>query len=157
MHTIANLLATHPFFRSLERADLEFIAGCGRNVRISTGERIFAQGDPADAFFILRRGRVALGASMLEGNEVTLETLEGGDVLGWSWLVEPYVWHFDADAIEPVSAIAFDAVCLRTKCESNPRLGYLLTKNFAQVIARRLEATRLQSLDIYAAPGARGR
>ena len=149
MDTIADLISEHSFFRGLERADLEFLAGCGRNVHFSSGERILAEGDPANAFFVLRAGRVALGFLAPGNGNVIIDTLDGGDVLGWSWLFEPYVWHFDADAVEPVSAVAFDAVCLRTKCESDPRLGYRLTQGFARVILERLHSTRLRMLDMY--------
>ncbi|MGP8161129.1 MAG: cyclic nucleotide-binding domain-containing protein [Candidatus Dormibacteria bacterium] len=155
MNTIADLIAEHSFFSGLERADLEFVAGCGRNVRFTTGERILSEGDPANAFYVLRTGRVALGFLEPGSGNVIVDTLDGGEVLGWSWLFEPYVWHFDADAVEPVSAVAFDAVCLRTKCESDPRLGYRLTQEFARVMLDRLQSARLRMLDMYGAVHAR--
>ena len=70
-------------------------------------------------------------------------------MLGWSWIIPPYHWHYDARAIEPTSAIALDAKCLRIKCEEDHDLGYELLKRFTNVITQRLEATRLQLLDVY--------
>ena len=84
-----------------------------------------------------------------------MDTLHGGDVLGWSWLFEPYRWHFDADAVEPVSTVAFDASCLRTKCDTDPRLGYQLAQRFARVMLERLQAARLRLLDVYGPASAR--
>ena len=79
-----------------------------------------------------------------------LGTVDAGEILGWSWLLPPYQWKFNARAMESIRAIALDGKCLRTKCEENHDLGYELLKRFAQVIEKRLEATRLQLLDVYA-------
>jgi CRP/FNR family transcriptional regulator, cyclic AMP receptor protein len=73
--------------------------------------------------------------------------------LGWSWLIPPYKWRFDARAIETTRALALDGKCLRGKCDEDPRLGYELLKRIAAIIAERLHATRLQMLDVYGARG----
>ena len=88
-----------------------------------------------------------------------IRTRESGEVLGWSWLIPPYHWHFDVRAVELTRAIALDAKCLRGKCEEDLKLGYELLKRFAHVMEERLQATRLQLLDVYGAPAkqARGR
>ena len=81
----------------------------------------------------------------------TVETLGEGEILGWSWLLPPYHWRFHARAVEATRAIALDGRCLRSKCEENHDLGYELLKRFAKIIERRLEATHLQLMDVYAA------
>ena len=78
-----------------------------------------------------------------------IETIEAGEVIGWSWLFEPYRWHFDARALSAVRATAFDGACLRAKCETDPALGYALMSRFAQVLIERLQWTRLRLLDLY--------
>ena len=85
-----------------------------------------------------------------------IETLDAGDVLGWSWLFEPYQVRFDARAVETVHAIAYDGACLRGKCEADPVLGYELIKRFARIMTERLQATRIRLLDVYGHPGAGG-
>ncbi len=80
---------------------------------------------------------------------VTIETIEGGEVLGWSWLFAPYKARFDARALNAVRALSLDGACLRTKCEKDPELGYQLLKRFTEVVVSRLEATRMQLLDLY--------
>jgi CRP-like cAMP-binding protein len=80
---------------------------------------------------------------------VAIDTYGEGDVLGWSWLIPPYHWRFDARAIEPTRAISLDARCMRTKCENDHDLGYELMKRFARIIEQRLDATRWQLLDVY--------
>ncbi|HVR13489.1 MAG TPA: hypothetical protein VMS41_06900, partial [Gaiellaceae bacterium] len=71
------------------------------------------------------------------------------EVLGWSWLFPPHRWHFDARALTAMRATAFDAACLRGKCDQDPKLGYDLMSRFAQVLIERLQWTRLRLLDIY--------
>ena len=75
--------------------------------------------------------------------------MEAGEVFGWSWLFPPYRWHFDVQALDLTRALVFDGQCLRAKCEADHDLGYALMQRFAQVIVQRLQATRLQLLDLY--------
>jgi CRP-like cAMP-binding protein len=118
-------------------------------VRFDGGQYLFHEGEEAEKFFLIRHGRIALEVFTPDRGPITIQTLEPGDILGWSWLVPPYQWRFDAKAIELVRAIALDGKCLRTKCETDHDLGYDLLKRFAHVIEQRLEATRLQLLDVY--------
>ena len=82
---------------------------------------------------------------------MSIETMEAGEVCGWSWLLPPYRWHFDVQALDLTRAIVFDGQCLRAKCEADHDLGYALMQRFAQVIVQRLQATRWQLLDLYGA------
>ena len=149
METIEARLRELPFFAGLAPADLELIAGCGSNVRFREDELLFQEGDRADSFVVLRHGTVALETFVPGRGSVTIETLDAGEVVGWSWLFEPYRWHFDARARSLVRATRFDGECLRAKCESDPRLGYDLMSRFAQVMIDRLQSTRLRLLDVY--------
>jgi CRP-like cAMP-binding protein len=153
METIENLLHDVPLFQGLTPGALELIAGCGSNVHFQEGELVFRDGDEADAFYVLRHGSVALETFVPARGPVTIETLEAGEVLGWSWLFPPYRWHFDARAASPVRATSFDGACLRGKCESDPRLGYDLMSRFAQVVIERLQWTRMRLLDVYGYAG----
>jgi CRP-like cAMP-binding protein len=83
--------------------------------------------------------------------DLTIETVEGGDAVGWSWLFEPYRWHFDAVAVEPVRAVAIDGACLRGKCDADHELGYALMRRFAGIVIDRLQHTRIRLLDVYGA------
>jgi CRP/FNR family cyclic AMP-dependent transcriptional regulator len=149
MQTLEPILAEHPFFKGLIKPYLELLAGCASNVRFEAGEYILRQGQEANNFYIIRHGKVALELLSPGRGSITIETIGVGDVLGWSWLFPPYHWRFDARAIELTRAIALDGVCLREKCESDHNLGYELMKRFAEIVTQRLQATRLQLLDVY--------
>jgi CRP/FNR family transcriptional regulator, cyclic AMP receptor protein len=143
------ILAQVPFFEGMPADEIALIAGCGRNVHIDEGETIFRQGDAADVFYVLRHGMVAVGNFVPPRGELVIETLESGDLLGWSWLFPPYRSHFDARALSAVRATQFDGACLRDKCAADPALGYGLMSRFAQVLIERLQWTRLRLLDVY--------
>lgn len=149
MQTLEPYLAEHPFLKGLEPHHLKIIVGCASNVRFDAEQYILREGEEATNFYIIHQGNVALEIFTSDRGPITIQTIGEGDVLGWSWLIPPYHWHYDARAIEPTSAIALDAKCLRAKCEEDHDLGYELLKRFAHVITQRLEATRLQLLDVY--------
>ena len=149
MHTLEPILAEHPFLKGLQQKHLDVLVGCVSNVRFDAGAFVFRQGQEANAFYILRDGKVAVEVFAPQKGAITIDTIGEGDVLGWSWLIPPYHWHFDAKAIEPTRAIALDARCMRSKCEEDFELGYELMKRFAQIIEQRLDATRWQLLDVY--------
>jgi CRP-like cAMP-binding protein len=151
--SIDQLVAEVPVFEGMRPQDLELIAGCGSTARFDSGAYIFREGDGADVFYALRKGTVALELFVPPHRPVTIETLHEGELLGWSWLFSPYKWTFSARAVEPVGAIAFDAACLRGKCQSNHELGYELMTRFAGVMMRRLQATRVRLLDVYGSRG----
>jgi CRP-like cAMP-binding protein len=146
---IETLLAEHPLFKDLPPDDLALIAGCGKNVRFEEGRYIFREGEPANEFYLIRHGLVALEIFSPERGPLVTETVGEGEVLGWSWLFPPYRWSSDARALELTRAVALDGACLRGKCETDPRLGYELMGRFAQIIMERLHATRVRLLDIY--------
>ncbi len=143
------VLAEHPFFRGMATPHLDTLTGCVANVVFQPGEFIFREGQAADHFFIVREGRVAVEVFVPNKGPVTIETVEGGEVLGWSWLFAPYKARFDARAMTAVRALSLDGACLRTKTEKDAAFGYDLLKRFTQLVVARLEATRMQLLDLY--------
>ena len=151
METLERILAVHPFFEELDKRHLEILVGCASNVRFEQGKPIFREGEEAEQFFLIREGKVVLEQPTPRHGPIVIDTLRAGEVLGWSWLIPPYRWRFNARAIEPVRAIALDGKCLRGKCESDHDLGFDLLKRFAHITADRLQATRMQLLHIHEA------
>ena len=149
MRTLDALITESPVFAGLNQEQLELIAGCGSNVVFAAGERLFREGEPADTFYLVRHGLVALDQDVPNRPDVTVETVGPGEIVGWSCLLEPYRWHFTGRAVELVRAVQFDGACLRKNCDEDPTLGYALLVRFAQVLVDRLQATRLQLMDVY--------
>ncbi len=154
MREIQQLLEEIEVLRGLEPAQAKLISGCGRNVVLEDGEPLMRAGDTATSFFALRRGTVAIELLPSVGPPLVIETLHAGDVVGWSWLFEPYLTQFDVRARGSVGAIEFDGACLRGKCEADHSLGYELMRRFSELISSRLQATRMRLLDVYGSPPA---
>jgi CRP-like cAMP-binding protein len=153
MQTIDELVEQASALQGLEPAHRTQIAGCARNRVFEPGEQIMREGDPADAFYVIRAGAVALETAVPGRGPVMLQTLHDGEILGWSWLVAPHRTAFDARALDVTHTIAFDGACLRGRCESDPGIGFDLLKLVASVLAERLQDTRLRLLDLYGQGG----
>jgi CRP/FNR family cyclic AMP-dependent transcriptional regulator len=149
MENLEGILSAHPFFHELPPHYLDLVVGCASNVRFDAREFLFRAGAEANQFFLIRHGRVALEITAPGRQPLTLQTIAEGEVLGWSWLIPPYHWMFDARAVEQTRAVALDGKCLRGKCEADHDLGYELLKRFAHIMEQRLVAARLQLLDVY--------
>jgi CRP-like cAMP-binding protein len=149
MKTLDEILAQHPFFKDLGDENLKLVAGCAQNAVFKAGEFVFREGKQADTFYLLKSGRVALQMEAPSRPPLVIQTFGEGDILGWSWMVAPYRWIYDALALEDTRVFAVDGKCLRTKCEENHDLGYEILKRVAVIMEQRLEATRMQVMDIY--------
>jgi CRP/FNR family transcriptional regulator, cyclic AMP receptor protein len=149
METMEELLGGHPFFAGLDADTLRLMAGCASNVHFGSGEYIFCEGAAADRFYLIRVGRAALEIHSPAGGPVIIDTMDQGEVLGWSWLIPPYRYFGDARAVTPIRATALDGACLRAKCEADARLGYQLLKRVTAVMYQRLESARVRLLDLY--------
>jgi CRP/FNR family cyclic AMP-dependent transcriptional regulator len=140
-------LAALPFLRGMSRAQLEVLGRACEHVLVPAGERLFEEGSPADRFWIIDAGQVALEVSVPGQGPVPVERLGRNDVLGLSWLASPRQWRFGAVATQPLQAYAFDARAVQASCDADPALGYELTRRFTAVVIRRLQATRSRLLD----------
>jgi len=143
------MLSDHPFLKGFPDAYLDLLAGCSKNVVFDLGRQIFREGEQSNVFYLIRHGKIAIETYATGRGNLCIQTIGEGDVLGWSWLVPPYQWIFDARAIELTRAFEIDGACLRGKCEEDKAFGYEMSKRFVQVIVQRLQATRMQLMDLY--------
>jgi CRP/FNR family transcriptional regulator, cyclic AMP receptor protein len=149
MEGLERIIREHPFFAGMPESYCNLVCGCAKNARFSATQYLFHEGEPAEWFYLLRHGRVALQIGGAGRGTVTFQTVPEGEMVGVSWLIPPYRWTYDARAIDDTRAIAINAGCLRQKCEADHDLGYDMMKRFMPVLVQRLQATRLQILDVY--------
>ncbi|NQU48773.1 MAG: Crp/Fnr family transcriptional regulator [Planctomycetes bacterium] len=115
-------LLAHPFFTGMELDHVTTIAECGSSAEYQTGEQA----------------------------PIVIQTRGAGKVLGWSWIFPGEEWKFNARVIRPVKAVVINTPCLNGKIEKDAELGYELLRRVAKVMMDRLQATRMQVMDIYA-------
>src|SRR3954464_6751857 len=110
-----------------------------REVEFPAGARIFEEGGRADRFWIIRTGTVNLDMHVPGRRAAVIESLGHNELLGWSWLFAPYVWHLGAEAASPLRAYEFDATTVRTICQEDPAFGRAIARWVGEVIAHRLQ------------------
>ena len=147
MESMRDLLATQPFLAGLSPAYLDKLVPWSKKSVFPLGARIFEEGRQAQQFWLIRNGRVSLETQGSDQRPMVVESLGRGAVLGWSWLFPPYRWHFSASAGEVTSVIEFDAAGVRELCQRDPALGFQLAIRFTEVVADRLQSTRMRLLD----------
>ena len=147
MKTPRETITEHPFFLGMKPEQLDVLVGCASETKLKTDQVLFREGEPANKFYLIESGRIAIEAHQLANGTAPVQTLGPGDVLGWSWLFPPFTWHFQARALEPAQAIVLDGARLLVTAERNREFGYELMKRVAQVVIRRLQATRKQLLE----------
>jgi CRP-like cAMP-binding protein len=146
---LATRVALHPFLAGMNRTHLALLTDCAMESQFKKGQIILRVGDFANRFYLIESGRVALESSAGLGEPFAIEAIGAGDLLGWSWMFPPYVWHFTARAIEPSTALFFYGTILREYCERNHSLGYELLKRMSAVMVKRLQAARKEMLSVH--------
>ena len=152
MENLERVLREHRFLEDLTEEQTRYLVGCAKNAHFAPGAFLFREGDTADAFFLVRQGRVALEIHVPGRGPIEIESLGPNDVLGMSWFIPPYREHADARATETVVALAFDGACLRAKLDADHDLGFALARRLFERAYDRLERARLQRLDLYRVP-----
>jgi CRP-like cAMP-binding protein len=149
MEDLHRVLERHDFLQELSPEQARVLVSCVKNARFREGKFLVREGEPADVFYLLRTGRVALEVHVPGRGAVQMENLGPNDMLGLSWLVPPHRAQLDARALEPTVALVFDGACLRGKMDVDPALGYRLTRRILSETYRRLERARLARIDVY--------
>jgi CRP-like cAMP-binding protein len=149
MATSQSKLAEHPFFENLDPALLKIFSDCATRVSYDPEQKIYREGEEANQFLLIQQGKVAVELYAAARGNLVIQTVGAGEILGWSWLFPPYRRRFDARAVQKTQAFALNGNYLREKAESDYRLGYELLKRFSKIVVERLQATRLQLLDVY--------
>jgi CRP/FNR family cyclic AMP-dependent transcriptional regulator len=144
-------LVDHPFLRGLDGAFVHRIAAGSRRRTFEAGEEVVREGAPARELLLIVSGKVALELGAADRPRRVIQTVGPGEVLGWSWLVAPERWRFDARAVKPTVAHDLDARVVREAMEADPAHGFPLLLRLLAVVGERLENTRLQLMDLHGA------
>lgn len=151
--SIENYLTSHEFFSGLDDAYIRFLAENSVGRRLGAGDVLFKQGNRADRFYLLKSGEIAIQVPALTGPALEIQALGAGQILGWSWLIAPYRWHFLARALGDSEVIEFDGTAILEHCDQDPRFGYEVLKRFAALMSERLDAARLKMMEQWNPPG----
>ena len=142
-------LNEHEFFKGMNREFLDLVCRNMVEEEFENQQCVFQQDSSAEHFYIIRNGKVNVEVPSLVGAPLVLQSLTDDGVLGWSWLIPPYKWRFEASAAQPSTLLTFDGTALRDHCEQNPSFGYDILKRFATLMMYRLDAARIQAIEAF--------
>lgn len=143
MQISAAILQAQPFLRGITAQQLESLAEDSMPVEFKINERIYIYQGHSARFYLILKGQVKLESRMSNGHAVHIQTLIPGDILGWSWLLPRYRWHFDARAIVPTKAVFFYGSQLCELCEQEPDCGCELMRVFQESLSNEHEPKTL--------------
>jgi CRP-like cAMP-binding protein len=143
------VLQQHPFVAEFRPAHTARLAELAQQVHFDAGQIIFHEGDDYSVFFLLVEGMVALEIEAPE-QVLRVQTLYAGDEFDWSALLPHAGKHFQARALSPVTALAFEGEHLLASFKADPEFGLAFMLRLMGVVSERLRATRVQLLDMYA-------
>lgn len=150
MKCLTERIIEHPFFRNMKPEHLAILTESAKEASFKAGDVIFREGQPADGFFLIETGCIAVEAHEPGDRDALIQDIGPGEVVGWSWLFEPFTWRFGARALEPTTAIVLSGGHLLTAAECDHEFGFELMKRVAQVAIHRLQVTRKRLLEAHA-------
>ena len=150
---IQKTLAHNPFFSQLDDDAVAFLVDHAKERKLGQGEVIFRHGEHADKFYLVRTGRITVEIPAVYGPSLEIQNLGAGEVLGWSWLIDPYKWDFQARVVEDADLLEFDGAAVLKNCEKNHNFGYEILKQFTELMSERLTGARQRMMDSFSPTG----
>jgi len=151
--SVEAMLSEHPFLAGMSAPYLKILTEAATRAEFAAGEIVFREGDVANRFYLIQHGKVVLEGSRIESTATPIQTIGGGELLGWSWMFPPFYSHFDARALEPTTGICLYGTRLHEQCEANHDFGYDLMMRVTRVLIQRLESTRQQLVELHRLKG----
>lgn len=150
---IRGYMEQHPFFHGLPAELIDILVPHAQDIFVPAQTKVFRQDTEADFFYVVLDGEVQVEVPSLIGEPAVIQRLGPGKMLGWSWLIPPHRWHFDARATKPTRLLQLDGKALRETCRKDTTLGYPLLERAAVLMMERLEAARRQVMESYTGEG----
>lgn len=151
--SIKKHLSNNAFFSGLTEESLDFLCEHAVERSLRKDEILFHHGTQANCFYLMTSGSISVEVVAIEGPSLQLQNLGPGSVIGWSWLIAPYKWAFQARAEEPTQIVEFDGNAVLSRCEADPKFGYELLKRFSALMSERLQYSRMKMMEAWNPPG----
>ncbi len=145
--TAQQVLRECEVFSALTNAELEKVASSVLEKEYEAGTTIFQGGDRAEELLVLQEGKVAVQMTLLKtqmqmSRRITVDVVTRNGVVGWSAIVEPYMYTLTAVCLQKVKALSISGNKLRWLLQDDPKIGYGVMKGLIKVVASRLDDTR---------------
>jgi CRP/FNR family transcriptional regulator, cyclic AMP receptor protein len=147
---IMEILKELRFSSGLSDEDIGKLADIATLVEFPAGTMIFQEGSAVGKLYLLRMGRVQLSMNVPPRGSLPILTLGDGDLLGWTPVLVNGQMTATAIALADTQAIQLSANQLHSLCDQDHDIGYEIMRRIAISLFKRLIATRLQVLDLFA-------
>jgi CRP/FNR family cyclic AMP-dependent transcriptional regulator len=131
------LLAQSDLFADLDATELERILADAHVVQLGRNQILFHQGDPAEALYGVRTGRVAISLVSPDGRESVLALMEGGDLFGDMPIFDGEPRSAQARALEATDLLYVPYPPIKAVLEARPALLWTVVAT----LSRRLRST----------------
>jgi CRP-like cAMP-binding protein len=146
-------IAASGFFAGLGPDFIQFLAAHAKPRSLAAGAMLFRYGERSDCFYLVEHGQVGVEVAAIAGPALELQELGPGAALGWSWLIAPHTWSFQARAKTAAELLEFDGNAILARCEQDPHFGYEVLKRFAALMSERLHFARRKMMEAWNPPG----
>ena len=145
------LLAATDIFKSLSEDSLDMLARQAVERRFSKSYRIFHQGDPGDALFVLVEGIVKVSVTSERGDEMVLVTLEPPATFGELAVADGLERSATVETLEETSVLSIGRDPLLALIEKDPAFAKGLLSSLGGLIRRLTDqAADFVFLDLHA-------
>jgi len=140
----------HPFLKDFPVKYQKVLLQGAKIVTMPKGEFVFRDGEKADKFFLILKGKVDILTVEqdvrfdVEARLGILQTLNKGDIVGWSWVIPHYHWKFNARVHEDAELLIVDGKMIREKMAKDSKLAVEIYRRLVPVMNDRLLATRMK-------------
>jgi CRP/FNR family transcriptional regulator, cyclic AMP receptor protein len=150
---VRKMLASLELTEGMPDSAIDQLAAIAQLNAYPAGRVLFYESDRHDHLHVLCDGLVTMEMRVPGHGIQKILTLGRGELLAWSALLSDGVMTTSAIVTEDTTLIELPTERLKTLCEQNHELGYYVMRQVAISLARRLVATRLQLLDLFADGG----
>ncbi|MGZ5567237.1 MAG: Crp/Fnr family transcriptional regulator [Limisphaerales bacterium] len=150
---VQSVITAHPFFKGMKPEHQAVLYGCARVANFEPGTTLFNEGEPANEFYLVESGKVALEIHDPRKGTAHVANVDADGCFGWSWLYPPFVWHLRARVVEPTTAIVLNGAHLLIHAEEDHDFGFELMKRVSRIVISRLQSTRRELLAKQSASG----
>ena len=146
--TSIDLLKTYNFFKGFTHEEVKKFADIATEESYKAGVQIWKKGEPAEKLSLLKEGKVLMTMDTYAGPtrppmQVTVDIIAKGDAMGWSAVVEPYIYTLGARCIDDSQLISFNSTKVRELLNSDNALGFKFMHAVAKIVAARLTHTEI--------------
>jgi len=129
---------------------LDYLAEESTTQQLSAGSVVFREGAVNDNLYLVHAGRLALEMNVPGRGAVRILTVGPGEMVGWSALLDEGKMSASVVVVEDSHLVVAPAEKLLAICETDRDFGFHLMRQMAGALSKRLLATRLQLLDLFA-------